>query len=82
MPMKRRSSPVQKNNFLEEKPEYHLKYYELIKDARIWNNSGQYWLGKEATRRAKCLLQGDITGYEKVTHSHELHYPGVVMNMN
>ena len=82
MPMNRRSAPVQKNNFLEENPEYHLKYYELIKDARIWNNSGQYWLGKEATRRAKCLLQGDITGYDKVIHSHELHYPGVVMNMN
>ena len=81
MPMNRRSSPVRTNNFLDENPEYHLKYYELIKEARIWNNSGQYWLGKEATRRANCLHQGDIAGYEKVTHSEELHYPGVVMNM-
>ena len=39
MPMNRRSAPVHKNNFLEENPEYHLKYYELIKDARIWNNT-------------------------------------------
>ena len=67
-------------HFLEQNPQYHLKYNELLKEARIWNNSGQYWLGKEANRRANCLLLGDITGYEKVTHSHELHYPGVVYN--
>ena len=80
MPMNRRSAPVHKNNFLEENPEYHLKYYELLKEATIWNNSGQYWLGKEANRRASCLLQGDVLGYEKVIHSDVLHYPGVVMN--
>ena len=67
-------------HFLEQNPQYHLKYNELLKEARIWNNSGQYWLGKEANRRANCLLQGNIDGYKEVTHSHELHYPGVVYN--
>ena len=35
------------NNFLNEHPEYHLLYYQLLKQATFWNNSGQYWLGKE-----------------------------------
>lgn len=72
MPFK--SSP----NFLELNPEYNLKYYELLREARIWNNSGQYWLAQEADRRSKCLLNGNIQDYEKQTHSHELAYPQVI----
>ena len=63
------------NNFLLENPEYHLKYLELLKESRIWNNSGQYWMGRESMRRANCLLKGDIEGYKQVKHSHELSYP-------
>ena len=60
MPQKRET------HFLEQNPHYNLKYNELMKEARIWNNSAQYWLGKEALRRAACLLNGDISGYERI----------------
>ena len=68
----------QTKHFLELNPEYHLKYAELQKEIRIWNNSGQYWLAKEADRRAKCLLNGNIDDYNKQTHSHDLAYPYVL----
>ncbi len=67
-----------RKNFLELNPEYNLKYSELQKEIRIWNNSGQYWLAKEADRRAKCLLNGNIDDYNKQTHSHDLAYPYVL----
>ena len=66
-------------HFLQLHSEYHLKYNELRKEARIWNNSAQYWLGKEATRRADCLLRGDIAGYKQVAYSDVLHYPQVIL---
>ena len=61
-------------HFLELNPEYHLKYYELIRDARIWNSIGQYWLGKECERRANCLLNGNIEGYKEVKHTEALYF--------
>ena len=78
----RKRTPQIQSNYLKLNPEYHLIYFNLLKEAKSWNNCSQYWLGKEATRRAGCLLRGDIDGYEKAKYSHELHYPGVVMNMN
>ena len=48
-------------HFLELNPYYNLKYNELLKEARVWNNSAQYWLSREATRRAACLLNSDIS---------------------
>ena len=65
-------------SFLELNPYYNLKYNELLKEARVWNNSAQYWLGQEALRRANCLLRGDIDGYTMVKHSHELYYPYLI----
>jgi len=62
-------------HFLELNPYYNLKYNELLKEASVWNNSAQYWLGREALRRAACLLNGDISGYEQVKHSNDLCYP-------
>ena len=65
-------------HFLELNPIYNHKYHELLREALIWNNSGQYWLSQEAERRAKCLLNGNIEDYKKQTHSHELAYPQVL----
>ena len=79
---RRRHQPRQQNTFLQENPEYHIKYVELLKDARIWNSSAQYWLGQEATRRAACLLKGDVSGYKECLHSHELYYPQVLLKIN
>ena len=61
-------------HFLENNPEYIVIYYALLKEARVWNGSGQYWLGKESEKRAKYLLEGDIKGYEKVPKSEKLFY--------
>tara|TARA_B110000285_G_C15112033_1_gene611700 strand:- start:746 stop:976 length:231 start_codon:yes stop_codon:yes gene_type:complete len=73
MPMRRKPRNYQSSNFLIQNPEYHLKYYELLKEARIWNNTAQYWMGAEASRRAKCLANGDIAGYLSCRHSDELY---------
>jgi len=62
-------------HFLELNPYYNLKYNELLKEASVWNNSAQYWLGREALRRAACLLNGDISGYGQVKYSDDLCYP-------
>ena len=35
----------------------HHRYHELLKEARIWTNSGQYWLGREAEILAEQLLK-------------------------
>lgn len=75
MPLHRKKNNRVENNFLQENPNYHLEYTILRKEARVWNNSAQYWMGQEATRRAECLLRGDIDGYKEVKHSHALYYP-------
>jgi len=54
MPYKR------EKNFLELNDKYNLMYLQLLKDARIWNSTGQYWLGSENTRRAISLLNGNV----------------------
>ena len=61
-------------HFLELNPGYNIEYYRLLRDAKIWNSQGQYWLGREAERRANSLLRGDIKEYERVTHSEELYF--------
>jgi len=69
-----------KNNYkreltlIEVDPEYNVIYHQLRKEARIWNSTGQYWLGKECSRRAEALLRGDIEQYNAVKHSHELYH--------
>ena len=69
----------QRNNsvpeFLQKNPEYHLIYMRLLKEARTWNGSGQYWLGSECSRRASCLLRGDVDGYKTETQSEDLFFP-------
>jgi len=60
------------DTFLEKNVNYMLIYNELLKDERVWSNSGQYWLAKEAGRRAKCLLDGDVDGYVQWKKSEDL----------
>ena len=73
MQKKRQRQRVQ-NNFLNENPEYHLLYYQLLKDAKFWNNSGQYWLGKETYQRAQHLLNGEVEQSKKPIQSERLYY--------
>ena len=61
--------------FLIKNPEYHLIYLELLKEARTWHGSGQYWLENECNRRAECLSRGAVDGYKMKEHSEELFFP-------
>jgi hypothetical protein len=68
----RRNTYNVSNTFLQDNTGYFITYHELCKEATVWNNSGQYWLGKEAERRAKCLLNGDVNGYMQHKKQEEL----------
>ena len=61
-------------HFLELNDNYHLIYKRLLKEADFWNNSGQYWLGKETYLRAVNLLNGDIDNYKKPIRSESLYF--------
>ena len=67
MPYKR------EKNFLEINDEYHLMYLRLLKEARVWNGMGQYSLADEHTRRAKYLLNGNITDASKPIQSERFY---------
>jgi hypothetical protein len=67
MPYKREKS------FLELNDEYHLMYLRFLKDARIWNSMGQYWLGNEYTHRAKFLLNGNLNDALKPIQSEKFY---------
>ncbi len=67
MPYKR------EKNFLELNDEYHIMYYQFLKDSRIWNNTGQYWLGNESMKRAISLLNGNVEEALKPIKSENLY---------
>jgi len=69
MPYKR------EKNFLEVNDEYNLMYLQFLKDARIWNSTGQYWLGSENTRRAVALLNGNVDDALKPIRSENAYFP-------
>ena len=50
--------PREKHYFFTN-DECHHRYYELLKEAIIWNNTGQYWLARECELLANKLLKGD-----------------------
>jgi len=53
------------------RPDLHLRYQELLKEARIWNNSGQYWLGKETELLAEQLLRADESAATKIVRTEQ-----------
>ena len=61
-------------HFLEIHSEYNLIYQQLLKEARFWNSSGQYWLALESTNKAKQLLNGDIGLSLKATPTEIYYY--------
>ena len=61
-------------SFLELNEDYLVIYERFLKEARIWNSSGQYWLGKETNNRAKLLLNGDVEEALKPIRSEILFY--------
>lgn len=65
---------TREKSFLEENTDYLLIYERLLKESRVWNNSGQYWLGKETYNRAISLLNGNIEDALKPIRSEKLYY--------
>ena len=61
-------------SFLELNEDYLVIYERFLKEARIWNSSGQYWFGKETNNRAKLLLNGDVEEALKPIRSEILFY--------
>ncbi|MBG01820.1 MAG: hypothetical protein CL470_06070 [Acidimicrobiaceae bacterium] len=61
-------------HLLEIEAGYNLIYERLLKEARIWNNSGQYWLANESMRKAKQLLNGNVEGCEAATRTEIFFY--------
>jgi len=53
------------------RPDLHLRYHELLKESRIWNNSGQYWLGREAEILAEQLLKGNESDATKIVRTEQ-----------
>ena len=58
-------------HFLVKNPKYNIIYISLLKEAAIWNNSGQYWLGKIAENKAAALLNGNVEDCRKITKSED-----------
>ena len=48
-------------HLFETNVECHRRYYELLKEARIWNGQGQYWLANQCKILSDQLLQGDAS---------------------
>mgnify|MGYP001163727679 CR=1 FL=1 len=64
-----------KKHLFETEPEYLIIYLDLLKQERIWRNTGQYYLAKVCLGRALQLLNGDITEAHKVVSSEGLYCP-------
>ena len=62
------------NHFIVDNPSYYIIYHTLLKDARVWNCMGQYWLSKECLDRAKRLLDGNTEDLKYPIKSEELFY--------
>ena len=61
-------------NFIVKNPKYNIIYHALLKEERIWNSMGQYWLSRECSNRAARLLNGDIEDLKYPLKSEELFY--------
>ena len=59
--------------FVEQNPEYLLAYHELRKQEKMWQDQSQYWLSREAGRRANALLLGNLSEYQSQKHSEHLY---------
>ena len=74
MPERRRKKREREPNFLEQNDEYHIMYYQLIKDSKFWSSNGQYWLAQETYKRALSILNGNIDECNKPVRTEKLYY--------
>jgi hypothetical protein len=71
---KQRSNYRQETHLFSIDSHCFHRYHELQKEARIWNNSGQYWLAKQCTILANQLLQGDASVINAIIKTEEHFY--------
>lgn len=50
-----------------------IRYTELMKESRIWNNMGQYYLGRQAELLAQKLLNGDTSSLHEIVRTESLY---------
>ena len=67
----KKQSYNQDPHYFETDTHCHHRYQELLKEARIWNNSGQSWLGREAEILAERLLKGDKSAATKIVKTEQ-----------
>ena len=67
----KRQSYKQEIHLFDTDTHCHHRYNELLKEARIWNNSGQYWLGREAEILAEQLLKGNKSAATKIVRTEQ-----------
>jgi len=58
-------------HYFETDTHCHRRYHELLKEARVWNNSGQYWLGREAEILAEQLLNGNKSAATTIVRTEQ-----------
>ena len=73
-PYKKRRNHKREKHLMDIDTFYHIEYKRLLKDAKFWNNSGQYWLGQESQRRANAILIENIDEYKIQNHSEKLFF--------
>ena len=61
-------------SFLELNEDYLLIYMRYLKDAKIWESMGQYWLAKETNNRELSILNGNIEDGLKPVRSEKLFF--------
>jgi|TARA_B110000285_G_C14954462_1_gene528461 hypothetical protein len=64
-----------KKHLFEINPEYNLIYQNIMKQERVWRNTGQYHLAKVCEVRAARLLNGDISEAHKPVSTEGLYCP-------
>ena len=70
---------LNKKHSFETDIESHRKYVELLKEARIWNSMGQYWLGKQTELIANNLLNGENC-VNKIIQTEDFFYKTKKLN--
>ena len=71
---KRRSNFKQETHLFDTDIQCLQRYHELLKESRIWNNSGQYFLGKQCEILASKLLQGDNSSANIIIKTEDHFY--------
>tara|TARA_B110000495_G_C22681369_1_gene402169 strand:- start:310 stop:537 length:228 start_codon:yes stop_codon:yes gene_type:complete len=64
-----------KIHLFQTNPEYNLIHQDLLKQERVWANTGQYFMAKECESRAARLLNEDISEINNPIPTQNLQCP-------